>query len=115
MGHPVVSQSAIATGQLSEREFRQQVLDLCRYMGWRYYFSWTSVHSPAGFPDLVLCHPTRGFLLAELKSETGQLSEAQQSWIDALRAAGVECHVWRPADLDSIVKRLSTGVDNILL
>ena len=106
MVHPIVSQPGIgATGRMSEREFRQAILNLCRYTGWRYYFSWTSIHSPAGFPDLVLVRGSE-LIAAELKSERGRLSPAQQSWIDALREAGCETYLWRPSMLDSIIARL---------
>ncbi len=76
MGTPVVSQPGIGESrQVSERAFRQQVIDLCHYTGWRYYFTWTSMHSPAGFPDLILVRGVE-LIAAELKSERGRLSPA---------------------------------------
>jgi len=60
-----------------------------------------------GFPDLVLAHPKRGVIFAELKSRVGKLSEAQERWIMTIRAAGGEAYVWRPADLQLIRTILS--------
>ncbi len=90
---------------ITEKDFRQAILDLCRYTGWKYYFSWTSIHSPAGFPDLLLVRGSE-LIAAELKSERGRVTPAQQGWIDALSRAGIEVHVWRPADFNAIVARL---------
>ncbi len=92
---------------ITEKDFRQAILDLCRYTGWKYYFSWTSIHSPAGFPDLILVRGSE-LIAAELKSEHGRVTPAQQGWIDALSRAGIEVHVWRPADFDAIVARLTS-------
>ncbi len=98
---------------IPEKMFLQQVIDLAHLTGWLCYHTHDSRRSCPGFPDLALCHPGRHlYLLAELKSERGRLSPAQQSWIDALREASIEVHVWRPADFDVIVTRLTIGVDN---
>lgn len=82
----------------SERAFRQQIVQLAQLRGWAVYWTWTSIHSPAGFPDLVLCRPPR-LVVAELKTVTGQVTPAQQDWLVALGACtAVEAHLWRPAD-----------------
>ena len=66
----------------------------------------------AGFPDLVLCSPGgRGYIVAELKSDTGRLSAAQRLWLDACHRNGVEAYVWRPADIDYISDRLTRRHD----
>lgn len=49
---------------------------------------------PAGMPDLVIAGPG-GLILAELKSEYGELSAGQQAWQWAL---GDRHRLWRPAD-----------------
>jgi hypothetical protein len=95
--------------------------------GWMGYHTHRSQHSPAGFPDLCLVHPSAGLLkFAELKRERrGKRDDptpAQVEWLDALesveRAAVyldtyreaeaptygasppiVEVHLWRPSDL----------------
>jgi len=92
---------------VTERDLREQVRDACRLFGWEFYFSWTSIHSPRGFPDLVLVHPVkRRVIFAELKSENGEVSEHQQRWLDVLAQAGQEVYVWRPADIENIVRLL---------
>lgn len=64
----------------------------------------------AGFPDLVLAHPQRGVIFAELKTATGKVSEAQVDWILALDP-NAECCVWRPQDLPEITARLGRNID----
>ncbi len=92
--------------KLTHKDFRQQVVDLARLCGWKCAFTWTSIHSPAGFPDLVLARPPR-VLFAELKSEKREPTEAQAEWLDILRACpGVEVYLWKPPDFDHIVQIL---------
>jgi hypothetical protein len=78
------------------------VVDLARLFGWKVYFSWTSIHSPKGFPDLVMVRLSR-IVFAELKSEKGRVTETQREWLDALELSGkVEVYVWKPADWSEI-------------
>jgi hypothetical protein len=95
---------------LSEKVFAQQVVDLARLLGWSVYRTWLAVRSPAGFPDLVLAKPDRPLVLAELKSERGRLSPAQEQWLEVLRQVpGICVFVWRPSDWDAIVETLQGG------
>ena len=92
---------------VTERDLREQVRDICKLFGWRMYFSWTSIHSPRGFPDLVLVNPEKQRLIfAELKSAKGELSEHQVEWIEALRQAGQVVFVWKPHQIEEIVEIL---------
>jgi hypothetical protein len=92
----------------TEKEFARQVTDLARILGWTHYRTWISVRSPSGFPDLILAKPGRPLVLAELKSERGRLSPAQRAWLELLRQVpGVEIHIWKPSDWESIVAVLS--------
>ena len=92
---------------LSEQDFMQQIIDLAHLYHWLVYHTHDSRRSAPGYPDLAFCHPVHHqYFLAELKSATGRLSPAQQSWIDALQRAGIEVHVWRPSDFNAIVARL---------
>jgi hypothetical protein len=54
----------------------------------------------AGWPDLHLTG-IGGVLYRELKAEDGRLTAEQQRYLDALRVAGCDADVWRPADLRS--------------
>jgi hypothetical protein len=82
----------------TEKQFARQVVHLARIRGWRCYFSWTSIHSPAGFPDLVLVRLSR-IIMAELKSDKGKATPEQLAWLTDLDATGkVEAYLWRPVD-----------------
>lgn len=91
---------------ITERDLREQVRDLCKVLGWRFYFTWTSIHSPRGMPDLIICRPPR-VIFAELKTEKGLVSPPQQEWIDTLsECPGAEVYVWRPGDIEEIAEVL---------
>jgi len=91
---------------ITEKEFSQQVIDLARIFGWKVYRTWTSIHSPAGYPDLCLVRLSR-LIFAELKSERGKTTPAQQEWLDILDATGkCEVYLWRPDDIDEIARLL---------
>lgn len=90
---------------LTEKEFTEQVRELARICGWKYYHTWSSIHSPRGFVDVVMCRDNR-LIFAELKSEKGKLTTYQQEWLDTLRLTGAEVYVWRPSDFNNIVEVL---------
>jgi hypothetical protein len=93
---------------LTEKQFEGQVKDLAKIFGWKYYHTWRSFHSPAGFPDCVMVRGQR-IIFAELKSEKGSVSEKQQEWLDALGNVGdkdVQVYLWRPDDIEEIVEVL---------
>jgi hypothetical protein len=61
--------------------------------GWR-----TAIQGHPGFPDLVLLRPPE-LIFAELKSDRGITSRAQDDWLRYLGAVpGVKAFVWQPAD-----------------
>ncbi len=86
----------------TERDFQRQVVQLARLMGWRIYHTHDSRRSAAGFPDLVLVHPHRGIIFAELKSPTGRTTPEQEGWLALLLQAGQRAYLWRPEDLPAI-------------
>lgn len=99
---------------MTEAEFQHAVEHLARLHGWLRFHArpaqvrpgvWrTPFSGEAGFPDLVLLRER--LLLVELKTERGRLTAEQRRWITTAQAAGIECHVWRPADLQAIADRL---------
>ena len=96
-------QRRINTIPVTERDLREQVRTLCKLFGWKMYFSWTSIHSPRGFPDLVLANPEqKRVIYAELKAEKGKVTEYQQEWLETLDACGQEVYLWRPGDIEDI-------------
>ena len=91
---------------ITEKQFEAQVKELAALFGWRYYHTWRSFHSPAGFPDCVLVRLSR-LIFAELKSEKGVVSPPQQEWLDELELTGkCEVHLWRPSDFPKITEVL---------
>lgn len=99
---------------VTEADLREQVRTLCDLYGWKMYFTWTSIHSPQGFPDLVLANPEqKRIVYAELKSEKGKVTEKQREWLDALEACGAEVWLWRPADIEGIALILSPNPEYV--
>jgi hypothetical protein len=87
---------------MNESSFRQQVIDLLKLFGWRYYFTWNSIHSPAGFPDIVAIREKR-LIFAELKGTNGELTAEQYEWLYNLqRTIWQEAYVWKPEDFNEI-------------
>lgn len=107
---------------MKESAFQSQVIMLAKLNGWLVMHTraveirpgvWkTPLQGHAGFPDLCLAHPTRGLILAELKSDTGRLSKMQSQWLDTFTILGVENHVWRPSDIQEIATRLGKKPDH---
>ena len=95
-----------AAATITEKQWLAQVAEIAGLCRWTTYHGWVSVHSPAGWPDLVLCRPPR-LLFAELKSERGKTTPAQDHWLGLLgQCPGIEVFVWRPSDLDDVVRVL---------
>lgn len=93
--------------KISEKLFQAQVKKAALINGWRFYHTWNSFRSVAGFPDCVLVHAKKGRLIfAELKSDDGKVTREQQEWLDdlmSLRKFGpvfVEVYIVRPKDFD---------------
>lgn len=95
----------------SEAAFQVQVLNLAGFHSWRCYHTHDSRRSQKGFPDLVLIRPPE-LIFAELKTDSGRVRPEQQQWLDELREVAargsyVEVYLWRPAQLQEIIDRLS--------
>lgn len=107
-----------------EADLAAEVRRLCLVYKWRYFHSFLSVRSTAGFPDLCLVRPPR-VIFAELKKQGGRLTQARlihdkrghPRWIegqreylaDLGRCPGVETYIWYPEDLRDIPVILDTG------
>ena len=93
------------TNRVTEKQFQQQVRELMRLLGWEEYHTWNSLHSTNGFPDiLAMREKDRRIIVAELKSETGKVTEDQKRWLYLFGICGVPSYVWRPGDWDEIEK-----------
>ena len=93
---------------ITEAQFTQQIRDLAIITGWRFYHTWNSRNSAAGYPDITLCRGSR-LIMVELQTDIGKVTKAQQDWLDALKATGIEVYCWRPRDFDGIVETLKVG------
>jgi len=85
---------------MTEAQFQDTIVAICKLLGVASYHPYFSRRSAAGWPDLALCGDN-GFLLRELKTEKGRLTRDQEEWGFKLQKAGVNWDVWRPADLAS--------------
>lgn len=79
------------------------IIELAELLGWRVYHV-EDVHkrlrakTSEGFLDLVMARTGR-CIIAELKSDTGVTTKAQDAWLSVLESCeGVETAVWRPVD-----------------
>jgi hypothetical protein len=99
---------------ITETDWQRQVVELARITGWRTMHvrrsrgkgrQWQTTTSCAGWPDLILWRDR--VIAAELKSERGHVTLEQANVLASLEHAGIEVHVWRPADLDTIVAILN--------
>lgn len=101
---------------MTEAEFQAKIMDAAAWLGWRRFhprtvqtvrgYHLTAYQGESGFPDLVLAHPQRGVLFAELKTDKGRPTVHQMMWRDVLERAGAEYHLWRPKDWPAIESRL---------
>jgi hypothetical protein len=101
---------------MSEKQLQDAVVELARLHGWLIHHArpgttrsgkWaTQMQGHVGWVDLVLVKPPRA-LFCELKSTRGRLSKHQVTWIEGLRACGLDVRVWFPSDWDEIESTLA--------
>ena len=91
---------------LNEKDFMESIVQLARNTGWMVYHTYDSRRSTAGFPDLVMTKHKR-LVIAEIKTEKGKTTAAQDKWLETLRTArGVKVKLWRPSDWPEIERTL---------
>ena len=98
----------------SERLFQDAVTRVANMNEWDVhhirpgrYGNYYKTDGLPGMPDLLfISRFGHGMFWAELKTQAGKLSESQRARIEQLRVNGAEVHVWRPADMQTIVDRL---------
>ena len=92
---------------ISEQAFMQAVLRLARQHQWLCYHTFTSKRSPEGFPDLICARSGSPLLAIECKTDVGQVTPAQQAWLEALQGcSGVVAEVWKPSMLEDVCRKL---------
>ena len=89
---------------MPERYFHMCVSALAREWGWlQINHTANGKRSDNGFPDMELVHRTDGrHIYAELKTETGSLSDEQVVWRNVLVKAGNIWFTWHPSDWRAI-------------
>jgi hypothetical protein len=110
--------------RVREDAFTTQVVDTAVIYGWQWVHwrplrtstGWATPYAGplgSGWPDLTLIRPKdHRQIFAELKTDTGRLTQAQENmmwWLsEALVFPGslVQVHVWRPRNFDDIVEAL---------
>ena len=95
----------------TEEEFRQQVIEVLKLFGWHYYFTWHSLHSPRGFPDIVAIKEfedgTARLLAIECKVGNKQPTPEQVEWLRLFNLVpGCRAYCVRPSDWDELIKVL---------
>lgn len=91
--------------QQTEDQFQETLIEYAKLRGWKVYFTWHSIHSPSGFPDLILLHEEKRIIMAvECKVGKNKPTQAQEEWLSAFRKTiGLQCvRVWRPEDWPEI-------------
>ncbi len=92
--------------KITEKRFQSQIIRLAEMRRWRVYHPWSSMHSVKGYPDLTMVRG-KSLIVAELKTEKGQVTDAQQGWLDAFHAMTYcQVFVWRPSDWPEIERIL---------
>jgi hypothetical protein len=91
---------------VTERELQDWIVAAARLLGWRVaHFrpaptekGWRTAGSydAQGWPDLCIVRDR--VLFAEVKVGKNRLAAEQAAWLEALREAGAEAHVWTDAD-----------------
>ena len=112
---PVSRSQGVHIPAPSEADFMAQVIEVAHLLGWRvaHFRPARTAHgwrTPVaadgqGWPDLFMVRRDRS-IAAELKSDKGKLTDDQRVWLDALEAAGIEVHSWRPSDFDDVARVL---------
>ena len=100
---------------ISEKLLQEKVRQAALLNGYLYYHTFNAYRSPEGFPDCVMLNPKkRRLIIAELKSETGKLTDKQQEWIDGwmsvFSVSTADVYVFgplRPSNFDSLWEVLS--------
>jgi hypothetical protein len=96
--------------QWPEAELLAAVREAANAYSYLCYHTYRSDRSEPGWFDVALAKPGRPLILAELKTRHGKLTMAQSAWYTAVaHATGVNCYVWRPADLPLITHLLRGG------
>lgn len=103
--------------KLTHVEWQQQLVDLAHLNGWHHLHvrrsigegrKWVTSTNVKGWPDLFLWHEgDKRTLAIEVKVHPDKPTDEQTAVLGSLSAAGVECHVLYPEQLDDAVRVLA--------
>ena len=97
-----------ADAAMSEKSLLAGVKRLAETYGFHLYHTFDSRRSTPGFPDCILAHENRDYVLAiELKKHDGRGTEAQREWLALLHGRTVRSRIVRPADLEELRRELA--------
>ena len=88
----------------TEKQFQAAIVEYAKLNRWLVYHTLLSRGSEPGFPDLVMTRDG-AIVFAELKTERGQPTAAQRTWLEALDLTDdllVIARLWRPRDWPEI-------------
>jgi hypothetical protein len=88
---------------MTEKDLQAHVRRVAKVNGWRAFCWWSSQHSPAGWPDIVLVrevneHQAR-MVFVECKKEGGKVTPEQEEVHRLLRLTRHGVFTWRPSSL----------------
>lgn len=89
----------------TEASLQQQLRTLAKQHGWLYYHTYDSRRSDPGFPDTTLVRGDR-LMFVEVKSEVGDTTTEQYTWLAELMTAGAEVYIVRPSNFDAFIEEL---------
>lgn len=90
---------------MSGKQLQDAIVDCARRQGWRAMHVprarprgdvWTTpvAYDGKGWPDLTLVRAGDRVIFVEVKGDGDTLRYEQEEWIERLRAAGGEAHIW---------------------
>lgn len=105
---------------LSETAFASQVEDLLDMFGWKWMHirpsimqsgKWASSMNKGGkgWLDYLALRPPNRILVAELKDDYSKRTPEQIEWWTAWEFYPVELYLWRPKDIEEVMKILEGG------
>lgn len=104
----------------TEKQFQRAVTDLADRLGWQWLHVYRTGNAdghwltPAagplgrGWPDLVLIRRST-VIYAELKAQTGSMTEAQKAVHRILGDVSPHVYVWRPSDWPRILEVMTNA------
>ena len=89
---------------ITEKQLSDNIVNLARMLGWLVHRdpTWRATGTDPGYPDLTLVARDGRIIFAELKTDKGKLTDAQEDWGRALTNYqanfGVNYYLWRPSN-----------------